>query len=96
MLDTQSNHFTNRLYCLHLPDLLSAKSIYLSVEMDKAPQHDYQCIYMAEAYAQHDMMCNVHFFARIMSMYGNLAQTPTEISSILDCVERHNNVSSIL
>lgn len=72
--------------------LFTAETAYLSFDLDKALQHAYQCIYKAEAHAQHDVVCNAHFLlARIMSMQGNLSHTQDEMSIIVDCVARHNN-----
>lgn len=72
--------------------MFSAESSYLSFALNEAKQHAYQCVYKAEAYAQHDLVCNAYrLLARIGYMQGDYAEMKTQIDHTVDYAQRHDN-----
>lgn len=72
--------------------MFSAESAYLSFQLDAAKQHAYQCVYKAETYAQHDLVCNAYrLLARIGYMQGDYSEMTRQLECAAEYAGRYDN-----
>lgn len=72
--------------------VFSAEAAYLSFQLDAAEQHAYRAIYRAEAYAQHDLVCNAYYIlARIGLMRGDFQEMEKQVQQVTRYAENHEN-----
>jgi LuxR family maltose regulon positive regulatory protein len=72
--------------------MFSAESAYLSFHLEEANRYAYQCLYKAEANAQHDLVCNSYrLLARIGYMQGDYAEMVKQIDSAIAYADSHEN-----
>ena len=72
--------------------MFSAEAAYLSYHMDEAKKNAYQCLYKAEAHAQHDLVCNAYrLLARIAHMRGDYTGMKEQLMNAVEYAERHDN-----
>jgi LuxR family maltose regulon positive regulatory protein len=66
--------------------MFSAESAYLSFQLEKARGNAYRCLYKADSYAQHDLMCNAY---RLLARIGYLQGDYAEMKKQVDCAVEH-------
>lgn len=78
--------------------LFSAEAAYLSFQLRDAQQHAYRALYKAEAYAQHNIVCNAYaILARIGLIQGDYDEMTRQIQSLTEYAEKcgHSIVNEI-
>jgi LuxR family maltose regulon positive regulatory protein len=72
--------------------MFSAESAYLSFQLEKARENAYQCLYKADSYAQHDLICNAYrLLARIGYMQGDYAEMKKQVDCAVEHANSHDN-----
>jgi LuxR family maltose regulon positive regulatory protein len=72
--------------------MFSAESAYLSFQPEKARENAYRCLYKADSYAQHDLICNAYpLLARIGYMQGDYAEMKKQVDCVVEHADSHDN-----